>query len=156
MNPIQLAGLVKRVYPDFDMTIFSNRLKLQKMVYLMQVSGLNLGYEFRLYLKGPYSTILARDGFDMPNIKKSSELKFEDVDSEQKFIKLLDFLKDKKDNVDKMEIMASLYKFHELYPNEKEDEIIKHIEDKSPRFSGKGKEIKVFLEELKKCEVITW
>ena len=29
MNPIQLAGLVKRVYPNFDMTNFSDRLKFE-------------------------------------------------------------------------------------------------------------------------------
>lgn len=156
MNPIQLAGLVKRAYPDFDMTIFNNRLKLQKFIYLMKISDLDLGYNFRLYLRGPYATLLAKDGFDMPNIQECKEIKFENEASEKKFIKLLNFLSDKKDDIDKMEVIASLYKFHEIYPGESDDEIIKHVEDKSPRFAGRNKEIRKLLIELKKCEVIKW
>ncbi len=42
---------------------FSHRLQLQKKIYLVQVSGLDLGYRFSWYLRGPYSTGLAADAF---------------------------------------------------------------------------------------------
>jgi len=156
MNPIQLAGLVKRAYPDFDMNKFGNRLKLQKFIYLVQYSGLNLGYEFILYLHGPYSTMLAREGFDIPNLNECQELKFENQELEQKFLALLNFLKDKKDDEDTMEIIASLLLFHKIYPDKNEEEIIRLVEDKSPKFNGRIEEIKKDLSELKSCEVLPW
>ena len=85
MNPINLAGFVKRVYPNFNMNYFNNRLKLQKFIYLVQATGLNFGYKFRLYLHGPYSTMLAREGFEMISMGESQELKFEDVELEKRY-----------------------------------------------------------------------
>lgn len=45
------------------LTRFRDRLVLQKAVYLAQAAGVNLGYRFRWYLRGPYSPALARDAF---------------------------------------------------------------------------------------------
>ncbi len=42
---------------------FEERLVLQKAVYLAQASGVDLGYFFRWYLRGPYCPGLARDAF---------------------------------------------------------------------------------------------
>ena len=42
---------------------FDDRLVLQKAVYLAQEAGVNLGYQFHWYLRGPYSPVLTRDGF---------------------------------------------------------------------------------------------
>lgn len=148
MNPINLAGLTKRVYPDFDMSNFSDRLKLQKLVYLMKVSNINLGYNFRLYLHGPYCSLLARDGFDMPNIKESNEVIFEDLEKEKLFQKLLSFLSDFKDSEDKMEILASLQFFKRIYPNKDNQEIVSLVEKKDPKFNGKKDEIKELFDKL--------
>lgn len=156
MNPVILAGVVKRVYPDFDMNHFYNRIKLQKLVYLIQSSDLNLGYNFRLYLHGPYSTTLTREGFEMPNFNDCPEMKFEDLESEKRFSELFDFLRDKKDDADTMEIIASLLLFHNLYPSKSEKEIIKLVEEKSPKFNGENQKINNLLLELKSCRVLTW
>ena len=156
MNPIQLAGLIKRVYSDFDMNHFDNRIKLQKFIYLVQSVGLNLGYNFKLYLHGPYSTMLAREGFDMPNINECQEIKFENLELEEKFLELLKFLKDKKDDADTMEIIASLLLFHNIYKTKNEEDIIKLVEEKSPKFNGEKEKIKKCLLELKSCEILSW
>jgi len=156
MNPIHLAGLVKRSYPNFDMSYFDYRLKLQKLVYLMKSSGLNLGYNFRLHLNGPYSTMLSRDGFDMPPFNECQLLKFESPELENKFEQLLNFLNDKKDDADSMEIIASLHLFHKLYPNKNNEEIISLVEEKSPKFNGRKKEIEKLLKELIRCGIIKW
>jgi hypothetical protein len=42
---------------------FSDRLILQKAVYLAQAAGVQLGYSYNWYLRGPYSPALTRDGF---------------------------------------------------------------------------------------------
>ena len=149
MNPTQLAGLVKRAYPNFDMTNFNDRLKLQKLIYLMQESNINLGYDFGLYLHGPYAKMLARDGFDMPNFDKCKIIKFEDSKLDEKFESLLKFLDNKKDDKDAMEIIASLHLFHKIYPRYDDSE-------KSPEFSSDEENIKKLLNELKQFDGIKW
>jgi uncharacterized protein YwgA len=42
---------------------FGARLTLQKAIYLAQEAGVQLGYSFRWYLRGPYSPDLTRDAF---------------------------------------------------------------------------------------------
>jgi uncharacterized protein YwgA len=42
---------------------FSDRLVLQKAVYLSQAAGVQLGYHYNWYLRGPYSPALTRDAF---------------------------------------------------------------------------------------------
>ena len=42
---------------------FEDRLILQKTVYLAQAAGIHLGYFFRWYLRGPYCSSVADDGF---------------------------------------------------------------------------------------------
>ncbi len=156
MNPTQLAGVVKRIYPNFDMTDFKNRLKLQKFIYLMQSCGLNLGYHFRLYLRGPYATRLARDGFDMPNFQECGTLKFEKEELETIFSQLTEFLEDKKNNSETMEILGSLSLFHELFPSKTDEELIQMVQEKSPIFNESEEQITKFLTELKRFEEIKW
>lgn len=54
----------------FRMDSFSERLKYQKMVYLMQLFGIDLGYRFEWYLRGPYCTELTADGFEIDKHRK--------------------------------------------------------------------------------------
>ena len=42
---------------------FGCRLILQKSMYLAQASGVDLGYHYQWYLRGPYSPGLTRDAF---------------------------------------------------------------------------------------------
>ncbi|HAL45703.1 MAG: hypothetical protein A2Y12_07560 [Planctomycetes bacterium GWF2_42_9] len=46
---------------NFSVGSFQDRLILQKSVYLSQVAGVNFGYHYRWYLKGPYCNTLADD-----------------------------------------------------------------------------------------------
>lgn len=50
---------------EFNLATFSNRLILQKAVYLAQAAGVDLGYSFNWYLRGPYSPGLTRDAFEI-------------------------------------------------------------------------------------------
>jgi len=156
MNPTQLGGVVKRVYPNFDMTNFRDRLKLQKFIYLMQSCDLNLGYNFRLYLHGPYATQLARDGFDMPNFQECQVLKFGKEELETIFTRLIEFMGNKKDSSETMEILGSLYLFHKLFPNKTDEQLIQMVTEKSPIFNGMEREIKILLLELKGFGEIRW
>ena len=43
----------------------ADRILLQKAIYLAQEAGVNLGYRFSWYVRGPYSTSLTRDYYDL-------------------------------------------------------------------------------------------
>ena len=46
-----------------NMEDFDERLRLQKIVYLLWAYGISLGYGFNWYVRGPYSPKLASDGY---------------------------------------------------------------------------------------------
>lgn len=48
-----------------DIGSLHDRLRIQKAVYLTQVSGVNLGYSYSWYVRGPYSTSLTQDYFEL-------------------------------------------------------------------------------------------
>jgi uncharacterized protein YwgA len=52
------------------MRTFAERLLLQKRVYFIQQFGAPLGYSFGWYVHGPYSSDLARDGFEIENVSR--------------------------------------------------------------------------------------
>lgn len=97
-----------------DMSDFNNRLKYQKIVYLLQSSGLSLGYGFKWYLKGPYSSHLASALYLIesdPEIYENSEhivFKYND-----KVVNKLSEFKDKLgehiNDVLYLEVLASLH-----------------------------------------------
>lgn len=63
-------GYVLKQVPnsDFKMDGFDDRLRLQKIVYMLQAFGVNLGYGFSWYFRGPYCTSLARAGFELEQV----------------------------------------------------------------------------------------
>ena len=46
---------------------FSNRLRIQKYVFLSRYFGLNLLYNYNMHLNGPYSKNLSRDYYKIDN-----------------------------------------------------------------------------------------
>ena len=58
----KLCNVWSKIGP-FDMDLFSHRLILQKKIFLLQEAGYDLGYNFGRYLRGPYSSALATDGY---------------------------------------------------------------------------------------------
>jgi len=48
---------------EFKIDSFQDRLILQKVIYLVQVAKVHLGYYYQWYLHGPYSPSLTRDEY---------------------------------------------------------------------------------------------
>ncbi|MHC4539288.1 MAG: hypothetical protein ACYTEK_11475 [Planctomycetota bacterium] len=48
---------------DLPLETFPERLNLQKKVYLLQLTGMDLGYRYNWYLRGPYCPSLTQDAF---------------------------------------------------------------------------------------------
>ena len=95
---------------NFSMKNFSDRLKLQKIIYLLQIFNINLGYSFSWYLRGPYCSVLIANGFDLEKIYKiipAQKIKFTNGSDQKSFKKFLKFIDSKDD--DWLEIATSLH-----------------------------------------------
>jgi hypothetical protein len=66
-------GKVRSVFSeagiDLDMGKLTHRIIAQKTVFLLQLKGIDMGYDFGLYLRGPYSPSLTRDLFGDPKLQ---------------------------------------------------------------------------------------
>jgi uncharacterized protein YwgA len=65
---IFLMSVFNELNESLDMKTFETRLLLQKKVFLLQSLGLPLNFNYGWYIRGPYSTDLARTGFEMQNL----------------------------------------------------------------------------------------
>ena len=59
---------------DLDLGKFDHRVIAQKTVFLLQLKGLDMGYDFGMYLRGPYSPSLTRDLFEDPMMQGHKEM----------------------------------------------------------------------------------
>lgn len=105
-------GFVLRQIPDyeFSMAEFEGRLHLQKIVYLLQAFDVNLGYSFSWYLRGPYCSLLATNGFTLDrvyNVLPDRDMKFRDQRAQKKFQRFLKFIRGK--DLESLEILASAH-----------------------------------------------
>lgn len=60
---IGLRLTLNAIHCPLYLEYFNERLIIQKAVYLAQAAGIQLGYYYRWYLRGPYSPTLTRDAF---------------------------------------------------------------------------------------------
>lgn len=60
-----LKSLLSALGLDGDITTLNNRKLLQKAVYVGQRFGVDLGYRYGWYVRGPYSTALTRDYYSL-------------------------------------------------------------------------------------------
>lgn len=114
---------------------FSDRLKLQKSIFLIQSQGINLGFTFSLYIHGPYSKDLTKMGYYITDFNKIRKVKFANEDTEKKFLSFLDKIQPYKDNVNWLEIASTLCLFKEMYPKKDKGGIVKGINELKPQFN---------------------
>ncbi len=105
-------GFILRQIPgcEFSMDEFEGRLSLQKVVYLLQAFGVNLGYSFSWYLRGPYCSLLATNGFTLErvyNMLPDHQTKFRNQRAQKKFQRFTKFINGK--DLESLEILASAH-----------------------------------------------
>ena len=125
-------GFILKQFPEFKFTMstLDDRIKLQKFIYLFQSFGIYLGYDFSWYIHGPFCSTLSTCGFALQ--KKftkipDSPVTFENVDSQHKFKEFHEFIKGHEDDLEYLEISASLHyqhNFEGLCPTECIDKVI--------------------------------
>ncbi|MEM3594689.1 MAG: hypothetical protein QXS27_08150 [Candidatus Jordarchaeaceae archaeon] len=82
-----LAFLKEELNFNFNKDSFEDRIKLQKYVRIAKLFGLDLGYRFNLYLRGPYSPDLASDYYGLSG--PMPELARLDNFDSKKFLKMV-------------------------------------------------------------------
>ncbi len=94
-------GLINPEHPNL-MKPFANRLIFQKTIYILKCINVGLDYSFNWYLRGPYCSPLAADGFFFEDLMQkfdaeklvayfttlTNELSSEEVESIQKWQEL--------------------------------------------------------------------
>lgn len=132
-------------FSDYE-SEFESRKLFQKMVYLTQILGLDFGYDYNLYLHGPYSPGLTEDGYKIINYLDQIEEKSRDVslndegdELKNKFNTILDKTKELDMNtVDWLELLTTLHYLKEniSFTNTDKDEIINKLIKLKPQFEG--------------------
>ncbi|MDP6546819.1 MAG: hypothetical protein QGH60_22830 [Phycisphaerae bacterium] len=93
---------------------FGDRLILQKAIYCAQAAGVNLGYFYQWYLRGPYCPAVAEDGFAVSDesaqgINESESWTLDDS-SVAKLDRIRDLLVEDRDALaTKLELLASVH-----------------------------------------------
>jgi hypothetical protein len=62
---VALKLLLDAVSIPSQIQTVADRKRVQKAVYLIQLTGVDLGYQYGWYLMGPYSPALTRDYYDL-------------------------------------------------------------------------------------------
>ncbi|MEM2587927.1 MAG: hypothetical protein QXV23_06470 [Candidatus Bathyarchaeia archaeon] len=106
-------GYVFNVEEEFD-----KRFLLQKYVFLAKYFGLDLGYDYSLYIYGPYSRELADDYYELARQRVLSEAELPEGFDAEGFIELV-----RGRDARWLEVAASILAVLEEYPDLSEEEI---------------------------------
>lgn len=88
----------------------NERMEVQKAIYLAQELGVNLGYSYGWYVKGPYSPALTRDYYDLGDaVPDNMSLQGTATEKLNVVSRLMNAKIDHLDRPRKLELFASLH-----------------------------------------------
>lgn len=113
---ILLAKTLEAADVPLNVHTFNDRLILQKSAYLLQMSGIHMGYRFRWYLRGPYSPDMTAGAFGIVNEGQYGQEELQgwhlDKESAERARKLRPLLnrkgESKSGQVQRLELLASV------------------------------------------------
>jgi len=145
---------------DLEIGNFLSRKILQKKMYILQLTGVDLGYRFNWYLYGPYCPALASDTFALRD-EIGYDQEFNDYELNAKTRGKLDILKDiagpcegvQISEPEWFELLASLhYLKHIAYWSGKTDpgfeQVFEKLGDSKPHFQDKEELAKIAWQKL--------
>ena len=94
LQQTKLGLVLKNANLALKMDTFDDRLILQKAAYLLQEAGVNLGYRFRWYLRGPYSPGLTEDAFFLDALPNGGEEQLNEWELDDSSTQKIDAVKD--------------------------------------------------------------
>ena len=151
----RLFACLKMVGINPKMETFSERKRVQKMVYLLdKVFHLNFGFSYNWYLHGPYSPELTKLIFDVIEKEREDIAKPVNLSAEDraKIGRLKLFLCDDIESTDALELLVSLHYILKCSPDSdsKVEDAVKFLKSKKPYFSDE--EISKALKRLQDLE----
>jgi len=116
MGKAELAWLIKLLSLEDIASSFNSRLKAQKAVFLLKHIGIEAfsSYNFSLYLRGPYSSSLASDYYNLEGVETTPI----DLDSDK--TEILRWFTSH--DTEWLEIASSIIDIKDRYPNIKNGE----------------------------------
>ena len=155
----KLSGCLDRL-GGLELSTLKDRKLLQKKVYMLQESGLNLGYHFGWYVYGPYSPDLTKDAFDLsmqlthaPKTMDKGTLTLGEQSALRKMNAFLSSVSKEDELADSLEIIASLHFLMKENPSLKESDIIsKFMQLKGDRF--RDRDVQESMRQLRKSGII--
>lgn len=136
-SAVELGYILKHIPGyKFSMDEFDDRLRLQKTVYFLQAFGINRGYQFGWYLRGPYCSLVAIDGFDLRGVYSEipdGKTVFTTQKANESFRRFCTFVRGK--STAYLEIASTIHHLRQSGTGGSEDRIKKTVEQKRPEFT---------------------
>lgn len=137
--------LLKKEFPELNVENLEQRVVLQKTVFLLQAYGINLGYRFNWYLRGPYSPLLASNAYAAVENETVFEAEIGSVKFKPSVLGKIEKFRigmgDRLNDAEKMELAASLQFLKNIYPSLSNLEIVAKLVDEKPKYKGKETQI---------------
>ena len=144
----KLIHLYRSLGVNSSLRSFSNRLQLQKLTYLLEVFGIDLGFKFRWYIHGPYSRVLTKVLYDDDKEESEREVLDHFPQEEQKINALKEFLGRDVTSSHSLELIVSLHYLLALAEKtgESDEEVLRRLQIEKPYFNYN--EIKYYYKKL--------
>lgn len=125
---------------DLDMDSFEDRIRLQKLIYIIQQAGIGLDYSFGWHIRGPYSPGLADDGYAYNENKGKTDFSYAFSDSEMRVIGRIKDISEYLKNGGNSELLASLLYLSQLLGISGE-KLREELKTRKPHFSDKDMDL---------------
>lgn len=132
----KLNEIYRELEVNTDLSSFSNRKLLQKLTYLIEVFGINLGFKFSWYVHGPYDRHLTSVLYD-DSPEESNRSVSENSNQSQCLKNLKEFLGNDITSSRNLELIVSLHYLNHIgkKDNLSDNEIITKLLKLKPQFS---------------------
>ena len=133
----EVAVYLKNLGMDTNLSTFAERVRVQKMVYMLKQFGADLGFGFTWYLRGPYSPSLTKTLFN-PTVEDPQPLRQLNTNELKVANEMRNFLGSDFYSAERMELMASLVYLIKHGPEndlQTKAKIIRFLREEKPQYS---------------------
>lgn len=133
----KLIQLFEKLEVDPSLDSFANRKLLQKLTYLIEVFGIDLGFRFSWYLHGPYDRNLTAVLYDDRGGESEIEIQDQFPQEDEKLAKLKKFLGRDIYSSRTLELIVSLHYLNHVGKKSGmcDDEIVSELLHLKPHFT---------------------
>ena len=119
---------------DLNMDSFEDRIRLQKIMYILKHAGFGFGYSFGWHIRGPYSPELADDGYAYKENKEKMAFSYVFSVKEKQIIDRITPISGYLKTEENSELLASLLYLSRLL-GITGDKLKDELKTRKPRFS---------------------